>query len=196
VYRENLDDDELIRKISEGDLSAFEELVVRYKTLIYNTCYRILGDFHLAEDATQDVFLKIYRSGEHFRGESRVSTWIYRISVNRSLNILRKNKRSRLIKSLGTLWREKNGEEIPASSQKERPDRIFEDKESKAILRDAIDSLPEKQKVAFILHKYENLTARDISDILGISINSVEVRIHRAKIALQKRLVERLKKIP
>jgi RNA polymerase sigma-70 factor (ECF subfamily) len=189
------EDIELVRRISEGDLSAFEELVVRYKALVYNTCYRLLGDFHLAEDATQDVFLQIYKSAEFFRGESRISTWIYRIAVNRSLNIIRKNRRLRLIKSLSSSWQERTEEEFSVSSSKEEPDKIFEDKESRSILRGAVDSLPGKQRVAFILHKYEGLTSREIADILGVSMNSVEARIHRAKTTLQKRLIERLKEI-
>ncbi len=196
MRRVKLEDEELIRRISGGDLSAFEELVDRHKSLIYNTCYRLLGDFHLAEEATQDVFLEIYRSAEFFREESRVSTWIYRIAVNRSLNIIRKNKRLRWIRSLSSPWQERAGEEFSVSSRKEEPDRVFEDKESRSILREAIDTLPEKQRVAFILHKYENLTSKDISDILSISVNAVEARIHRAKNSLQKRLIERLKNIP
>ncbi len=191
-----LEDDELIRRISERDLSAFKQLVERYKTLIYNTCYSLLGDFHLAEDATQDVFLQIYRSAGSFRGESQVFTWIYRIAVNRSLNIIRHNKRFRWIKSLSSPGREKDGKEIPISSRQEEPDKVYEDKESKALLADAIHSLPERQRVAFMLHKYENLTYKDISEILSVSINSVEARIHRAKVTLQKRLVAHLIKIP
>jgi RNA polymerase sigma-70 factor (ECF subfamily) len=196
VNQVRLEDEELIRRISGGDLSAFEELVARYKALIYNTCYRLLRDYHGAEDATQNVFLQVYKSAEFFRGESRVSTWMYRIAVNRSLNIIRKNKRFRLIKSLGSPWTGKPREDLPVAAPEQEPDRIFEDKESKLLLRDAIDSLPEKQRVAFILHKHENLTSKEIADILGVSINSVEVRIHRAKLTLQKRLVERLKKYP
>lgn len=196
MRRVPLEDEELIRRISGGDLSAFEELVDRHQSLIYNTCYRLLGDFHLAEEATQDVFLEIYRSAEFFREESRVSTWIYRIAVNRSLNIIRKNKRFRWIRSLISPWQERAGEEFSVSSREEEPDRVFEEKESRSILREAIDTLPEKQRVAFILHKYENLTSKDISDILSISVNAVEARIHRAKNNLQKRLIERLKNIP
>jgi RNA polymerase sigma-70 factor (ECF subfamily) len=194
VGSDKFEDDELIRRISEGDLSAFEKFVERYKTLIYSTCYKLLDDFLQAEDATQDVFWQIYQSAEFFRGESKVSTWVYRIAVNRSLNIIRRNRRFRWIKNLGSAWKEDAGKNIPFSSRGEEPDRIFEEEEAKSLVRDAIDSLPEKQRMAFILHKYESLTSREISEILGVSVRTVEARIHRAKRKLQKELVVRLKK--
>jgi RNA polymerase sigma-70 factor (ECF subfamily) len=192
-----LKDEELIRRISDKDLLAFEQLVERYKIFVFNTCYSFLGDYHQAEDAAQDIFLQIYRSAGSFRQESKVSTWIYRIAVNRSLNLIRRNRRFRWLKSLSSLMKdEASGEEILIASSGEVPDKALEEKEKKELLQSAVDSLPEKQKVAFILHKYENLSHREISKILGISINSVEARIHRAKVNLQKKLASRLKKIP
>lgn len=125
-----------------------------------------------------------YQSAGSFRHQSKVSTWIYRIAVNRSLNVIRSNKRSRSIKSLTTL-------EIKESEGKE-PDTLLEKKELNKLLRAAVDSLPEKQRTAFILNKYENLSPSEIAEILDISINSVEVRIHRAKKNLQKKLASLL----
>ena len=194
MKRSKFEEDELIRSICEGDLSAFEQFVELYRTLVYSTCYRLLGDVHLAEDATQDVFLQVYQSVEFFRGESKVLTWVYRIAVNRSLNIIRRNKKFRWIKKLGSSLKENAEENMPISPPREEPDKIFEEKESQSLLRNVIDSLPEKQKVAFVLHKYESLTSKDISEILGISIRSVEARLHRAKSNLQKKLVALLKK--
>lgn len=179
-----LEDDELIRKISNKDLLAFKQLVERHKILVYNTCYNILGDHHQAEEAAQDVFLQVYKSAGSFRHKSKVSTWIYRIAVNRSLNIIRHNKRFRWIKSLSTLEKEEIGGE--------EPDTLLERKEIKSLLKSVVDSLPEKQRVAFILNKYENLSPSAIAEILGISTNSVEVRIHRAKASIQKKLASLL----
>jgi len=184
VGTHKLEDNELIRKISDKDLLAFKQLVERHNNLVYNTCYNILGDHHQAEEAVQDVFLQIYKSAGAFRHQSKVSTWIYRIAVNRSLNIIRHNKRSRWIKSLSTLTNEEScGEE---------PDKLLEKKEMKSLLKNVVDSLPEKQRTVFILNKYENLSPSTIAEILDISINSVEVRIHRAKINLQKKLASLL----
>jgi RNA polymerase sigma-70 factor (ECF subfamily) len=184
VGTHKLEDNELIRKISDKDLLAFKQLVERQKILVYNTCYSIIGDHQQAEEAAQDVFLQVYKSAGAFRHQSKVSTWIYRIAVNQSLNIIRHNKRNRWIKSLSTLANEESGGE--------EPDKLLERKEMKSLLKNVVDSLPEKQKVAFILNKYENLSPSMIAEILGISTNSVEVRIHRAKINLQKKLLSLL----
>jgi RNA polymerase sigma-70 factor (ECF subfamily) len=184
VAENELDDDELIRKISRKDLTAFRKLVERHQSFVLNTCFNLIGDFQQAEETAQDVFLQVYQSAGSFRHQSKVSTWIYRMAVNRSLNVIRSNKKSRRIKPLTTL-------EIRESGAKE-PDRLLEKKELKDLLRAAVDSLPEKQSTAFILNKYENLSPSEIAEILGISINSVEVRIHRAKKSLQKKLASLL----
>ena len=175
-----LDYDDLIQKISEKDLPAFQKLVEHQKAFVYNTCYNLIGNHQQAEETAQDVFLQVYKFASAFRHQSKVSTWLYSIAVNRSLNVIRRNRRSRWIKSL-------TAEEIEESRGKE-PDKLLEKKEMKALLKAAVDSLPEKQRTVFILNKYENLSAKEIGEILGISSNSVEVRIHRAKINLQKKL--------
>lgn len=183
-----LNDNELIRKISQRDLTAFQELVERHKTFVYNTCYKLIGNDQQAEEAAQDVFFQIYRSAGSFRHQSKVSTWIYRIAINRSLNIIRKNKKMRWIKSLTDM-------EVEASKGEE-PGKILEQKELKYLLKIAVDSLPEKQRTVFILNKYENLTSSEIAEILGIPKNTVDVRIHRAKINLQKKLASSIRKNP
>jgi RNA polymerase sigma-70 factor (ECF subfamily) len=183
-----LDDDDLIQKISEKDLTAFQKLVEHHKAFVYNTCYNLIGNHQQAEETAQDVFLQVYKSASAFRHQSKVSTWLYRIAVNRSLNVIRRNRRSRWIKSL-------IAEEIEETRGLE-PDKLLEKKEMKDLLKAAVDSLPEKQRTVFILNKYENLSPREIADILGVSSNSVEVRVHRAKINLQKKLTPLLKNNP
>jgi RNA polymerase sigma-70 factor (ECF subfamily) len=178
------DDDELIRKISRKDLTAFQKLVKRHESSILNTCLNLIGNCQQAEEAAQDVFFEVYRSAAAFRHQSKVSTWIYRIAVNRSLNVIRSNKRLRWIKSLTTLEIKEFGAQ--------QPDRLLEKKELKHLLRTAVDSLPEKQRTAFVLNKYEHLSPNEIAEILGLSTNSVEVRIHRAKKSLQKKLASLL----
>jgi RNA polymerase sigma-70 factor (ECF subfamily) len=175
-----LDDDDLIQKIAERDLDAFRKLVERHKAFVYTTCCHLIGNHQQAEEASQDVFFQIYRSASAFRHRSKVSTWLYRISVNRSLNVIRRNKRSRWIKSL-------SGEETAGIPGEEPVDRL-ERKEMRDIIQTAVDSLPEKQRTAFVLNKYEGLSPKEIAEVLGISTNAVEARLHRAKLNLQKRL--------
>lgn len=179
-----LSDDELILKISLKDGDAFRQLVERHKGLVYSTCFSLTGNDQQAEEAAQDVFLQVYRSAGKFRHRSKVSTWIYRIAVNRSLNIIRREKRQGWIKSL-------TSQEVqdPGSGE---PDKRLEKKELSSLLDTAVDSLPEKQRTAFILNKYEGLSPNTIAEILGVSANSVEVRLHRAKINLQKKLASLL----
>jgi RNA polymerase sigma-70 factor (ECF subfamily) len=179
-----LDDDKLIQRIAEKDLTAFQQLVERHKAFVYNTCYNLIGNYQQAEETAQDVFFQVYKSASDFRHKSKVSTWLYRIAVNRSLNVIRHNKRSRWIKGLIDLETE--------AFEGEEPDKLLEKKEMKDLLRDAVDSLPEKQRTVFILNKYESLSSKEIAEILGISTNSVEVRIHRAKLNLQKKLASLL----
>lgn len=179
-----LDDDDLIRKVASNDPIAFRQLVDRHKIFVYNTCFSLIGNPQQAEETAQDVFFQVYKSAGTFRHQSKVSTWIYRIAVNRSLNVIRQNKKIRWTKSLTIL-------EIEEGGGKE-PDRLLEKKELKDFLKAAVDSLPEKQRTVFILNKYENLSPRAIAEILGISTNTVEVRIHRAKIKLQKKLASLL----
>ena len=179
-----LADDDLIQRISEKDLASFQILVERHKALVYNTCYNFIGNHQQAEETAQDVFFQIYKSASAFRHKSKVSSWIYRIAVNRSLNVIRHNKRSRRITSLIALEIERSGAEEPG--------KLLEKKELKNLLKAAVDSLPDKLRTVFILNKHENLSPGEIADILDISINSVEVRIHRAKSKLQKKLASLL----
>ena len=162
------------------DLRALRQLVERHKIFVTNTCYHLCGNHQQAEEAAQDVFFQIYESASSFRHQSKVTTWIYRIAINRSLNVIRRNKRFRWIKRL-------TGEEAEENPSDEPVDRL-ERKEMQHLLKKAVDSLPEKQKTSFILNKYEGLSSREIAEILGISANAVEVRIHRAKLNLQKKL--------
>ena len=188
-------DEVLTRRISDKDVEAFREIVDRYQNSVYNICLSLIGDHHQAEEAAQDTFYQIYRSAGTFRGESRFSTWIYRIAVNRSLNLIHKNKKHRWLKSLDSLWNEQIEEKrIPYAPSPDEPGKILEEKERKNLIERAVASLPEKQRVAFVLNKYENLTSKEISEVLGISIHSVEARIHRAKLRLQKKLVKDFKK--
>jgi RNA polymerase sigma-70 factor (ECF subfamily) len=187
-------DEELVRKIIDGDHLAFERLVDRYQHLVINTCYNLIGNRQDAEDVAQEVFFQVYKSAGKFRQEAKLSTWLYRIAVNRSLNFIRDNKRFRWLESLSSLLEgEREREPDVAASNSDRPDIALERKERDAVVQKAIDSLPAKQRAAFVLHKYEGLSYQEIAEILRCSLSSVESLIHRAKLNLQKRLVHYLK---
>lgn len=187
-------DSELIRKTAEGDHAAFKTLVDNYQALVVNACFGLLGNRQDAEDVAQEVFLKVYKSAGDFRQEAKLSTWLYRIAVNRSLNFIRDNKWARRFKNLGILPGDEAEQvsNFPAPDSN-RPDVVLETKEQDQRLQKAIDSLSGKQKAAFVLHRYEGLPYQEIAGILNCSLSSVESLIHRAKANLQKKLIHYLK---
>jgi RNA polymerase sigma-70 factor (ECF subfamily) len=189
-----MNDEELIQRIIDKDHLAFKLLVDQYQHLVLNTCYNLLGNRQDAEDAAQEVFFQVYKSAQKFRQEAKLSTWLYRIAVNRSLNSIRDNKRFGWLKSLSSLLEGERQEvaDVPASDS-DRPDVALEKKERNVIVQKAVDSLPEKQRTVFVLHKYEGLSYQEIAEISKHSLSSVESLIHRAKLNLQKKLLGYLK---
>lgn len=191
-----MDEKELIHKIADNDQLAFKYLVDRYQNLVIKTCYRLIGNQRDAEDVAQEVFFQIYKSAKNFRAEAKLSSWIYRIAVNRSLNFLRDQKRNHWLKSLSSTFNDKSETATEMIvNEADRPDSNLEAKERSHILQKAIDCLSEKQRVAFTLHKFQGLTYQEIADVMQRSVASVESLIHRAKLNLQKRLVKVLKEI-
>lgn len=177
----------LISALKEGDENAFRDLVDSFQLKVVNTCYGFLHDRDEAEDIAQDVFVEIYHSIHKFREDSSLSTWIYRIAVNKSLNRKKRlNKRS-LFSSFS------NGDDDSfayADLKSEAPlaDEIIIKDEEKQKLHKAIDRLPENQKTALILSKFEDMSYKEISEIMDLSISSIESLLFRAKQNLVKRL--------
>ncbi len=185
---------EIIKKLQQGNEQAFKELVDKYRHLVINTCYGMLHDIDDAEDVAQDVFVEVFRSVQNFRGGSKISTWLYRIAVNRSLNFMRDNKKRKKTQSLADTEKSKkiNPEDLVSGDNDASHD--IENEQRADILHRAIGSLPEKQKIAFTLNKYEDLPYKEISEIMDLSIPSIESLLHRAKKNLQKKLYACYKK--
>ena len=188
-----INDEELIQKIVDRDHQAFKSLVDRYQHLVINVCYNLIGNRQDAEDVAQEVFLQVYKSAQKFRGEAKLSTWLYRIAMNRSLNFIRDNKRFGWLRNLSSLLdgeRQRVGEMSAPDS--DRPDTALQKKEQNVIVQREIDSLPVKQRAAFVLHTYEGLSYQEIAEVLQLSLSSVESLIHRAKLNLQRKLLGHL----
>jgi len=176
-------DQHLIREIINGDEIAFRHLVEEYSKQVFHICYAIVHNQDDADDLSQDVFIEVFRSISRFRSDARLSTWIYRIAVNKSLNFLRKRKRQSWIQSFGDLISFQQTEE-------ERTTENLSKNELRALrLHEAIDSLPENQRSAFLLHKLNDLSQPEIAEIIGTTVKGVESLIHRAKINLQKKII-------
>lgn len=181
---------EFIRSLKSGDAAAFRKLVDDLKDKVYNTCISILRDEADAEDATQEVFITVHTSIRNFKGVSSLSTWIYRITTTKALDLLRKKMRQ---KRWGKIVRIVTGKEDKALGGNQsfyHPGVQLENKEKAAQLFQAISTLNEKQKTAFILHHTEGLSHKEISEIMNTTISSVESLIHRAKQNLKNYLNE------
>jgi RNA polymerase sigma-70 factor (ECF subfamily) len=139
-----------------------------------------------AEDITQDVFIKIFHGIGKFRGDAKLSSWIYRIAVNTCLKRERRKKLENWI-SLEFLFQEK--EQLQPVSPEPTPDHEIEIAEKERIVQQAIKSLSERQKTALILHRYENLSYKEIAAVMEISLSAVESLLHRAKDNLSQKLI-------
>jgi RNA polymerase sigma-70 factor (ECF subfamily) len=190
-----MDEYQLINGIQQGERKAFQILVETYQRMVVNTCFGIVHNRADAEDLAQDVFLEIFRTAKNFRGDSKISTWLYRIATNRSLNLIRNNKRKRFFQSIEeTFTGGRNRASEISDNRGDQPDRNISDQQRTDLLHHAIDKLPEKQRIAFTLNKYEELPYQQIAEIMEISLASVESLIHRAKKKLQEQLLECYKK--
>lgn len=192
-----MEDIEIIDNILNNESAGFRALVDKYQLLVVNTCYGFVHNREDAEDIAQEVFIEVHRSLHKFRKESKLSTWLYRISSNKSLNFIRDNKKNSWFQSLDILFssEKSSGKVIELSDSKNNiPDTIIENKETGDFIYDAISSLPKNQNVAFTLHKYEDLSYKEIAEVMELSLSSVESLLFRAKKNLQDKLISHYKK--
>jgi len=183
-------DRELVQGIIDRDQAAFKELVEKYQQLVIRTCYALVQELEDSRDLAQEVFIEVMKSASSFRGTAKLSSWIYRIAVNKSLNHLKKSRRRGTVTLFSFRERgreEKEAEEL-VNSVSTGGDSIMEEKELRRALHIAISKLPDNQKIAFTLHKYEELPYQEVAEVMHVSLSSVESLIHRAKLNLQKRL--------
>lgn len=175
-------------RIQRGDRQAFRDFTEKYYPLVLRS---IMGFVHNEEDAkdlSQEVFIELYQSIDKFRKESQLSTWIYRIAVNKSLNYIRNKKRLQIWQNIGNIF------SLPpntASASYEASDdvRSIESRERSGVIHQAMDALPKNQKIAFTLSKYDELSNKEIAEIMDVSVSAVESLVHRAKLNLQKKLI-------
>ena len=163
-----------IQMCQAGDISGLEALYSLYSEKVFRTCYRILGDHAAAEDQTHEVFLRVFQKISHFRSRSTFSTWLYRLTVNQTLNRLRSRKR-RLLKMLGVDFVEGMAGKGPA------PDHRLLRTEQADALQQILSSLSAEHRTVLVLREIEELSYREISQILGIPHGTVMSRLHRAR---------------
>lgn len=186
-------EEDLIKGIQAGNEEAFRVLFDTFRQRVFNTCNSIIHNATDSDDLVQEVFVEIYRSSAKFRGDSRLSTWIYRIAINKSLNHMRQLNRRKWYQSIENLAGLNLKQTIHTPGMKQ-PDAELEEKQKSERLHAAIDDLPENQRTAFLLNKYEDLSYMEIAEVMNTSHSAVESLIHRAKTNLQKKLYSFYKK--
>jgi RNA polymerase sigma-70 factor (ECF subfamily) len=180
---------ELLIRLRDGDPSAFNELLRLHSSRVLNTCYRFLLNRQDAEDISQEVFLEVYQSIHTFSGKSRLSTWIYRIAVAKSLDELKKRKRKKRISSVGKMLQiDQVSEWISGGTM---PDKKIQDEEQLEEISRALSSLPDHQRVAFTLSKIDGYSNDEIAEIMKTTKVAVESLISRAR----KKVINRLTRI-
>ncbi len=163
-----MDEAELIRRIKNGEIELFNGIVEKYRQKLYSVAWRILRSREDAEDVLQEAFIKAFKSIKDFREESSLSTWLYRIVVNMSIDFSTRKKRFKIVEL---------HENIEAM---DNPERSFKIKNLREDINKAILSLPERQRAVFTLRFYEHMKFSDISEILGVSEGAVKAQYHHA----------------
>jgi len=182
-----LDQPELITQLQLGDESAFTKLVDEYQDMVYNTALGIVQQADDADDITQEVFIQVYQSISSFKGDSKFSTWLYRIAVSKALDHEKKKKRKKRFGFVQSLFGG-DGEEQVHPVEFDHPGIQAEKKESAAALFRALKQIPDNQRIVFSLHKLEGQSNREIAAIMNTSLQAVESLMSRAKASLKKEL--------
>ena len=185
-----MEESDLISGLKAGNNDSFRHLIQNYKDKIYNSCLSIVQNQAEAEDITQEIFVEVWQSVKKFRGDSKLSTWIYRMTINRSLDFLKTKKRKKNA-GLISLFK-KNGVLDPIVEVPDffHPGIAIENKESSKIIFAAIDKLPKRQKACFVLQNIENLSMKEIAEVMETSPKAVESLLVRSKTNLKKLLAE------
>lgn len=174
-------DVELIQAFHEGNEKAFDRLVRKHQKPVLTLCLRMLGDQSDANDAAQDIFIKVYHSLHKFNPEAKFTTWLHRIAVNQCLNVLRSRRRRLWLTPFSRQL--DNAHYFVAHGGRSPLENVAGLEEEKA-LKWALGKLKDKYRVALVLHNYQGLSYKEIAEIQGCSLSAVESRIHRAKLKM------------
>ncbi len=183
----DVNDEDLLRDfLATGSRGAFGELYNRYRDKVYNTAFRIVGDADGARDVAHDVFLKVYVEAKGFRFRSSFSSWVYRITVNRSLDEARRAKRRRTHASMESV-----AVSIPSVRRGDNPDAVALEHETAVELLRALDKLSPKLKAVITLRYFEGLTYEQVAEIIGRPVGTVKSRLRRAHRRLARLMADR-----
>ncbi len=190
-----LDDKQFLNDLKAQKHDAFKRLLDEYQGLVFNTCLSFVPNVQDAEDVAQDVFVEVYRSISKFKGGSKLSTWLYRIAVNKSLEFIRKkNAKKRFGFKLSLSPGGMPLDKTSYFTEFDHPGVLLEQKEQKALIFKAINTLPEAQRIVFTLHHIDGLPYSEIEEITERSKSSVESLLFRARKRVKEQLTIFFKK--
>lgn len=182
---QNYDNDiTLMLKVKKGNIPAFEQIMKKYEKPVINTIYRFIGNRIRAEEIAQEVFIKVYNSAKRYHPKAKFSTWLYKIVRNVCYDELRKKK------DIPDISLNSEIHDSKQSSQNISLERM----ESDCLIREAINSLPKRQRIAVILQEYNGLSYKEISKVLKCSTKAVESLLYHAKLGLKEKLIPYIEK--
>jgi len=183
----------LLRRVRRRDEQAFNELVLRYQDRVFGLCLRMLGHRAEAEEIAQEVFCTVFKTVRQFRGESKFSTWLYRVTLNHCKNRLKYlgRRHYRETRSLDDV-QESRFDESALPRQPGRPDQRLEEALLQRLVGEEIVGLDEEQRALLLLRDVQELSYSEIMEITGLPEGTVKSRLHRARMALKARLQRRL----
>lgn len=180
---DDLTDEQLVLVVQEGNHEAYRLLVERHKNYVYTLILRMIGQRETAEDLAQDVFLRMYRSISAFRGESKFTTWLYRLTVNRVTDYRRSQSRRPVFALMDKL---KNW----LSDRTEEPEYLAVKHEEQQLMQKLLSELPDKYRIILYLFHYKQLTYQEIAQVVELPIKTVETRLYRGKALLREKWLE------
>lgn len=182
-------DNELMRRVAQGDDDAFRLIFERYHRLAHSVIYRHIGRRIQAEDLVQEAFLRVYRAAPDYQPTARFSTWFYTVVTNLCLNFKRDRARDKLRLLEGNPGDDAAGNPLEQMAAEEEPEHDeLEQDERARVVREAIESLPENQRMALILSRYEDRSYEEIAEILGVTVAAVKSLASRARTTLREKL--------
>lgn len=181
-----MEEAKIIEHLKNGDEFIYKYVYDQYVRMVFNVCLKMSGSKEEAEDAAQEVFIKVFNSINSFRADSKLSTWIYRVAVNICIN---RQRRKKIINFLSLDFWVEEKVEFGIDSDSKTPGEKLEKSETQKIVQTAINTLPAKQKTALILSRYEEKTYKEIAEIMKVSLSAVESLLFRAKENLAQKLI-------
>jgi len=186
------EEQELVERLKRRDEAAFNAFVLRYQDRVFRVLLRMLGDRAEAEDLAQEVFISIFKAIESFRGDSLLSTWVYRVAANHCRNRLKYLSRRR--RQLTDGFDEETVSEAHGATMPDRqgtPDRLLEARQTEQLLEEGLSKLDDEQRELVVLREVEHLSYEEIMAITGLPEGTVKSRLHRARTALREHLERR-----